>query len=334
MIGAATMTTFSRQAFLSFMLGLASVLLNALTAVPALVLGLGGLREINRSDGRLGGRWMSIAGMILGVSILLADLLAFGAYVLVRQRRLSNRMDCMNNLRQIGMAVEQYVEEHQTYPPGTVFNAGLAPDQRLSWYVSLLPYWADLEGVSRRTPRTDTIYFQIDATINKTLAWDAPANRDATHAYMRVLICPAHYRLDEPLPAGPTFYVGIAGLGADAGSFPLSNPHCGMFGFDRVIARADVPLSEKKGESNLMMVCETAFQVGPWVRGGFDTIRGVDLNDLPFTGPGRPFGGLHPGITNLLMADGHAEPYSDDADPKVFAAMATLKEVTVNIPDW
>jgi prepilin-type processing-associated H-X9-DG protein len=328
------MSTFSRRAVLSFVLGLLSLGLNAFAAVPAFFLGLGGLREINRSDGQLCGRWLSIGGMILGGAILLADVLVFGAYVVVRQRSLSYRMDCMNNLRQIGMAVEQYLEEHKTYPTGTVFNANLAPEARLSWYVSLLPYWADTEGLVRRTPRTDTVYFQIDSGIDKTLGWDSQANRDATHTYIELLICPGHHRFAELPPAGPTFYVGIAGLGSDAASLPVGNPKCGVFGFDRVIGRSDVPLSEKKGESNLIMVCETAFQPGPWAQGGFATIRGVDPNNVPLIGPGRPFGGLHPGVVNLLMADGHAEAVSDEVDVKVFAAMATLADAPLEIPDW
>jgi prepilin-type processing-associated H-X9-DG protein len=121
---------------------------------------------------------------------------------------------------------------------------------------------------------------------------------------------------------GLTFYVGIAGLGSNAAELLLSDPSCGFFGYERRITPDDVP----RGTSYTMMACETTWQNGPWARGGFATVRGLDPNGLPYTGGGRPFGGLHPGVTNRLFADGNVQPFRDTGSAKEFAALASLAE--------
>jgi len=314
-------TMLNKRAVLSFVLGLSALLLHFLAAVPALVFGLYGLREINRSEGSMRGRYLCMMGMILGAAILVVDVLAIAAYAILLQRNKSYVFGCQYNLQQIGMAAAGYHVDHEAFPPGTVPNAELPVTKRLSWYASILPYYTDMEARRRQISRENTFYFPIDSGIDRTLAWNAPENRKATEAYLQAFICPGHPRMDELPPAGPTYYVGIAGLGMNSASLPLADPHCGMFGYDRAVTTHDI----SRGESYTVMVCETACRPGPWARGGFDTVRGIDPDHTPLMGPGRPFGGLHPGITNLLMADGHAEPFRDDADEEAFTARATLR---------
>src|SRR5947209_1577198 len=57
----------SRKALVSLALGLASPVGFILTGLPALLIGLSGLREINRSEGRLRGRVAAATGMLLGL---------------------------------------------------------------------------------------------------------------------------------------------------------------------------------------------------------------------------------------------------------------------------
>src|SRR5262249_36938642 len=160
-----TVPAFSRRAVISFVLGLLAIPLNLLAAVPALAFGLSSLREINGSEGRVHGRWFSIAGMAMGALVLLADLLALGAIVVVSLRQTSNRAECQNNLRQLGMASAGHLADHKTFPLGTVGNAQLRPDERLSWLVTLLPYYIDMDASLRRTGRENSKYFPIDSGI-------------------------------------------------------------------------------------------------------------------------------------------------------------------------
>lgn len=338
------MPLVSCKAVAGFVLGLLAVPLNLFAALPALVIGLMGLREINRSDGRMSGRWMSIIGIMLGGLIIVADALGVLAWGVYRLRQNSYRVECTNNLRQIGLAVNMYLTDHKVFPLGTIRNAALSPDQRLSWVASLLPYYIDMEAERRKTNREATPFFSVNAGIDRDQAWDALANREATARYLRVFVCPAHPFFDEEPSPGPTYYVGIAGIGTSAAEFPLSDSNRGIFGYDRVITPNDVkfgflgfaftkPNDVPRGLSYTMMVCETAGQPGPWAQGGFATVRGLDPNDLPYTGPSRSFGGLHPDITNLLMADGSVQVFRDSGAASEFAAKATLKPEAAHMPD-
>jgi hypothetical protein len=323
-----TRPAFSRPALASFVLGLLSIGLHAFAALPALGLGLIALREINRSDGRMSGRWLCVAGMVLGAVMLIADVLVLGADAIVRVRNKSYRVECENNLRMIGMAATEYLGDHKSFPPGTVRNADLPPEDRLSWFVAILPYYTDMEARRRRISPEKTLYFPIDSGIDRKSTWDAPANREATDSYIRVFVCPGHPFFEETPTPGPTYYVGISGLGTGAATLPAGDHRCGIFGYDRTTSPDDI----LRGESYTMMVCETGYLPGPWARGGFATVRGVDLDDLPFTGTGRPFGGLHPGVTNILMADASLLIFRDDGLPKTFADMAVLRAEGVDVP--
>src|SRR5262249_23252948 len=156
-----------------------------------------------------------------------------------------------------------------------------------------------MEAERRKVSREATPFFDAYAGIDPNKAWNAPANHDATAQYLRVFVCPAHPFFDEEPSPGPTYYVGIAGIGANAADLSLSDPNCSFFGYDRKIMPSDVP----RGVSYTMMTAETAWRNGPWAQGGFATVRGLDSSDVPYTGQGRPFGGLHSRITNILFAD-------------------------------
>jgi len=315
------MPSVNRKALVSFVLALLAVPLQAIAGLPALALGVTGLREINSSEERSSGRWMCVVGIAMGILVVVLDLVALGAYAIYRSRRTNALYACQNNLRQIGLAVTAYHVDHKFFPPGTVPNADLPPDQRLSWLVSLLPYYLDMEASRRKVRPQDTSHFDVYSNIDISRAWDAPANRDATARPLGQFICPSHPAFTEDPSPGPTYYVGISGIGADAANLPPEVRNCGFLGYDRKLTQADVT----RGLSNTMIACETTWRNGPWAQGGFATVRGLDPKDLPYTGPGRPFGGLHPGVTNILHADASVRAFDDRGSASVFADAATIR---------
>jgi prepilin-type processing-associated H-X9-DG protein len=117
-----------------------------------------------------------------------------------------------------------------------------------------------------------------------------------------------------------TTNVGLAGLDPDAVLLPRSSPRAGFFGYDRTISLADV----RRGSSQTIMVAETDRDLGPWVAGGPPTVRGVDPKETHYLGVGRPFGGLHGRLSNILWVDGSVRPVLDDLPPTVFRMHATL----------
>ena len=119
----------------------------------------------------------------------------------------------------------------------------------------------------------------------------------------------------------PTSYIGIAGLGNDAPFVPQGHPRAGVFGYERRTRLQDI----KDGAACTMVVTESSQVQACWLAGGPATVRGLDTSDLPYIGPGRQFGGLHPrGGANITFADGSVRFVSDTIAPKVFEAISTI----------
>lgn len=304
----------SRKAVVSVLLGLLAPLSLATAGLPVLLLGFSALRDINRSDGRLYGRRLAIAGMVLGLLGALTCGLGLLAAVLNRLWETNNRVACRNNLFSIGQALNLYHEKHQVYPAGTVPNADLPPERRLSWLVDLLPYLPRETG--QRVHRPEAVYEAIDLT----RAWDAPVNEGAVNTSLRWFLCRSDPGATIDHKPGLSSYVGIAGVGTNAADLPETDPKAGVFGFTRRIGRKDVVA----GLSFTMSATETTRENGAWAAGAFPTLRAVVPDQQPYIGPGRPFGGCHPGGLNILFLDGSVQFTRDSIGAGKVEAMATL----------
>ncbi len=299
------------DAWLSFLLGLASLCLCllALTGLPALLIGLRGLRAINRSDGALRGARLAVAGMVLGGLGTLATAGGVAAILILRGEETSRRVECMDHLRQIGLGLNKYADLHGRYPAATAPSKDLPPERRVGWTADVLPLMGE------RTAAEE--YQQLAAQVARDKAWDVSPNLELSRARLRVFACPA--RLDAT--PGTTNYVGVAGLGLDAATLPRDNPDAGVFGYAQSARREEIA----GGISFTFLVIETAQETGPWLAGGRPTVRGVPTDAEHYCGRGRPFGGLHFRVTNVLWVDGSVRPLSDATPPEVFRAHATIR---------
>lgn len=105
----------------------------------------------------------------------------------------ARRMQCKNNLLNIGLALQHYVQTYDRFPPGCV-NA-TAPvlntlnDQPMSWIAQILPY-LEAPGTWRKVDFTQSVF--------------APANAAARASQLAVLLCPSSYSATQvlviPLP--------------------------------------------------------------------------------------------------------------------------------------
>jgi hypothetical protein len=174
----------------------------------------------------------------------------------------------------------------------------------LSWYAAILP---------------DLDYGEVSDLIDKSQPWDAKSNELAAGIRMRVLACPDAPR--APLPASlPTQYIGIAGVGTDAPSLPKGHRRAGVFGYERQTTLADI----SDGAAYTMIVAESGRVRGSWLAGGPATVRGLDTAELPYIGPGRQFGGVHPSGTYVAFADGAVRFVSDTINPHILEALSTI----------
>jgi prepilin-type processing-associated H-X9-DG protein len=302
--------------------------LNVITfGLPALLVGFFALREINQSEGRLIGKPMAVAGMVLGVAGTATVVVWLLAVVLLGLRATSYQVYCQNNLRVMGEAVHLYYHDHQLFPTGTIPNADLQPEQRLSWLVSILPYLAATEEQlssgrneagkpgGKRSP-SGTAY----EAIHKDLAWNAPDNEQPVNTTIRWFLCPSDPGTPADHRPALTSYVGIAGIGANAAQLPTTDPNAGVLGYDRRTTFEDITA----GISSTMLATETASDNGSWAAGGPPTLRGVIPSQEPLIGVGRLFGGCHPGGLNVLFVDNHVQFIQDTITPRTFEAMATM----------
>ncbi len=245
-------------------------------------------------------------------------------------RRAGSRMSCKRNLQQLGQACHAYRDTFGHFPPGTAPGTPLPPEKRLSVHVLLVPYLEDKAGFGK---------------FNLTAAWDAEPNPKALDESRDSYrfecgewsTCELGMASRRKMPGWPaatpptTTYVGMAGLGADAATCPFDAAGIGMFGYDRALKADQV----KDGLANTMLVIETGYEVGPWVRGGPTTVRPLEPDAGQLTGDGFPFGGTHirdrsffrgrePDGFHILLGDGNVRHVQNTIHADVLAALATI----------
>src|SRR5262249_49845859 len=145
------------------------------------------------SDGRLLGRRMAIIGMALGAVGTVVLVVGSVALLLLKMRSVSERVECENNLRVVGVAVLQYHENDNKakWPPRlwpSVFPRarapldGVPPEKRASWQAAVLPY---LNAGTGDTTKRQTLAARPD--LNKP--WDDSANSVALNTYVPFYQC-------------------------------------------------------------------------------------------------------------------------------------------------
>ena len=298
----------SRLALGSLLLGLLALPLTLLTGVPALIVGYRALYAINASEGQLRGRRLALAGMLLGtVGCLLG--VGYGLLLLVnRLGEASNRLECANNLRQIGQGLELYAKHHGDKYPKAVVDGTLPPTERLSWVAELAP-------LMPRKAMSEAKWQTILAALDPKQPWQAPVHQLPRDTNLIGLLCrsfPAGKVRDTP---GLTDYVGVAGIGLDAAELPRQAPRAGFFGYNRQLRQKE--LADQQALT--LIVVETTRDNGPWIAGGKPTVRDIEPEQDPQIGWERPFGGCHFNFDgqagmNTLWLDGSVK-YQTDAWP-------------------
>jgi hypothetical protein len=67
-------------------------------------------------------------------------ILALTMAAVQRARNSAYKAECMNRMKQMGLALHQYQGEHQYLPPGCSFQKGKDPMPHVSWCTRLLPF--------------------------------------------------------------------------------------------------------------------------------------------------------------------------------------------------
>jgi prepilin-type processing-associated H-X9-DG protein len=262
-------------------------------------------------------------GIIKVVATLLLALVVGGLVLsaVAKVRMAAQVAQCHNNLRAISMAVLNYHDAYgRKFPAGTVPNAALPPERRLSWVTEVYPAYMVGGEVS---------------LLDGSKPWDDGQNnpprfrfrtgpssghwQEETVGEARWFLCPANPARNGPGLPCPTNYLGVAGVGEEAADLPLTDPRAGFFGYDRRLTQADL----KDGAATTLMLAEE-IGGGPWTAGGKATVRGLVAGGRPYLGKGGQFTSLHGGVTNVAFADASVRPLTAAVSPKVLEALATV----------
>jgi prepilin-type processing-associated H-X9-DG protein len=111
------------------------------------------------------------------------------------------RAQCVNNLKQIGLALCMYEQEYKALPPAYIVDAQERPLH--SWRTLILPYLDQKD---------------LYATINLSRPWNDPANATAQSKSVSVFVCPS---TRGPGPWNTTNYLAIV---ADNGCLLPTRP--------------------------------------------------------------------------------------------------------------
>jgi prepilin-type N-terminal cleavage/methylation domain-containing protein/prepilin-type processing-associated H-X9-DG protein len=288
---------------------------------------------------------------LLVVIAIIAILIGLLLPAVQKVREAAARLQCKNNLKQIGLAFHNYHSAFQRFPPGFVSQAASVDGPSLGpgwgWGAILLPY---LEQ--------DNLYRQIDFT--KDIA--DPANAQARLTSLRNFLCPSD------LPPSPTTtvrdgsgnpicdvafgnYVGMAGVYEVSGYPDTSNGSPGVLLRNSKVAVTDIT----DGSSNTLFAGERAWMwqgrvrspVTTWVGAvtgavipqtlnpalGFEVEGVMVLTNSGVVEEGRvPNNSLdhvedlnsnHTGGVNCLFGDGSVRSVTNSISPVVWVGIAT-----------
>jgi hypothetical protein len=248
-----------------------------------------------------------------------------------------------DNLKQIALAMHNYVDQQGTFPPSAIYAAdGATP--LLSWRVALLPYLG--EGQLYRQFKFDEPW---DSEHNKKLLAQMPAvyrvaalqPRGATATYYQVIVGNGCV-FEEPRPGGaggsdravfpdgpragaaaaPGSIPGRGGPGGPPrrGGFPGGVPGGpgmggGMPGMPGGVAGGGVRLADiTDGTSNTLLVVEGETAV-PWTQ----------PVDIPYSAAGKvpQLGGLFPEVFHAAFADGSVHTLDKQIDETTLRRLIT-----------
>jgi prepilin-type N-terminal cleavage/methylation domain-containing protein/prepilin-type processing-associated H-X9-DG protein len=244
-------------------------------------------------------RAFTIIEMLVVISIIVV-LVALLLPAVQQAREAARRVQCRNNLMQLGLALRTYETAHGSLPPGSVdVNGPVANDGKgyqFGWIVQVLPH---LEQ--------STLFSTFDFSVG---IYDPRNAKIAMNAKLPVLVCPSK---NQQLPGD------YAGCHHDVEA-PIDVDNHGVLFLNSRIRPEDIP----DGTSHTLFLGETSGTTSGlgWATGTRETLRntGTPINGairqtpggaLPIPPPERGksllvggFGSQHGGGANFVFGDG------------------------------
>jgi prepilin-type N-terminal cleavage/methylation domain-containing protein/prepilin-type processing-associated H-X9-DG protein len=252
---------------------------------------------------------------LLVVIAIIAVLIALLLPAVQMAREAARRIQCTNNLKQIGLALHGYHDAHNTFPSGgwiALFGQPATQNMNTGWSVSVLP-WLE------QRPLFDGL--------NLRFVYDNLANSTATYTVIQGYLCPSEPRQTNWNRApGDVFLHADADYGGMYGERGLSsptvnnNPPRGPMIFNQCIGLVQV----SDGSSQTIQIGEDPEAINAmWASGHNIFDQSAPINARPPIEFGEELTSQHPGGVNALFADGSVHFLKNSTDPRVVAALCT-----------
>ncbi|MDY0167697.1 MAG: DUF1559 domain-containing protein [Thermoguttaceae bacterium] len=276
---------------------------------------------------------------LLVVIAIIGILIALLLPAVQAAREAARRLQCANNLKQIGLATHNYHQALGCFPPG----AANAPNKDVTGlFIFLLPY-LEQAGIYEKIESVQSVY--------------SGANREMGRIRLDGLICPsAGQQPSDPLGSEgelhTTNYAGVMGPGRDGRWVVLEQSMCGNQAHDGVF----YPWSSTRvtdirdGSSNTIAIGERLYELRVWTRGACDVagspgricVASAKNITWPMNSdskvvcyadcPGARtclfndlfFGSRHPGGAHFAFADGSVHFLSETINFTTYQDLATI----------
>jgi prepilin-type N-terminal cleavage/methylation domain-containing protein/prepilin-type processing-associated H-X9-DG protein len=269
---------------------------------------------------------------LLVVIAIIAVLIALLLPAIQAAREAARRSQCLNNLMQISIALQNYESAHEMLPPGVVNDTGpiknIAKGYHIGWTVQILPYLEQKNVFNH---------------LNFAVGAYATHNSTARAITIRTLMCPSDSAAGRT-GAGATFSVGGSNYAACHNDVeaPIAAKNTGVFFLNSHVRYEDIP----DGSANTIFVGEkpqSSFDLG-WISGTRGTLR--NTGSLPNGGsfpspkvstqeaddpdamaaaavgdttlPIGGFGSSHAGGVNMAFGDGSVKFIKSSVNTQVY----------------
>jgi prepilin-type N-terminal cleavage/methylation domain-containing protein len=291
---------------------------------------------------------------LLVVIAIIAILIGLLLPAVQKIREAANRLRCQNNLKQIGLGLNNYQSQMGYFPPGALRSPAsgvvgpffqkfgvTANGVNHSWGVFLLPFIEQ-----------DNVYRLYDFNQN----WAAPANQAVRETQIAIYRCPSvptgANRFNQKIVNGLSIKAAASDYGPDNGYDPaleglgLVDPTVNPNGVMDVNVAFSVP-EIRDGTSNTSVIAEDAGRPDRWQAGKLKVLNGQtdgswadDANEYithGFTPDGNSNPGpchtnctnnnevysFHSGGANHVFADGSVHFIKQSMDIRIFVKLLT-----------
>lgn len=205
---------------------------------------------------------------LLVVIAIIAIMVALLLPAVQQAREAARRSSCKNNLKQVGLALHNYHDTHNVFPPAFARSNPAGDGRGWGWGVMILPFIEQGALYDALSPNTSP--FPTDVSVDPGMS-----QRVLMQTIIPTYRCPSD--VGSPINNqrgnfGTSNYSGVWGSHVDAGTHTGAGNGC-MFYNSRINFR-DIT----DGTSNVIMVGERAFNNLPWrgaIYGGVHDVLGA-----------------------------------------------------------